>query len=654
MYESFFNLSDQPFKLNPDTRFFFGSRSHNKAMAYLHYGLRQAEGFIVITGEIGAGKSILIGHLVDQLDRSNVIAAHLLTPNLKAEDLLPHILSAFNIEPAGDGKTAEIEAFEDFLFDQMNRGRRVLLIIDEAQNLPVETLEELRILSNLDYDGTPLFQVFLVGQPDFKPIIAAENMEQLRQRIIASYHLNPLNADETTAYIKHRLRVAGWKNDPTFTEKAFELINEASDGVPRRINKLCNRILLYCAIDKRHEVTAKVVRSVVDDLAAEDVSGSPMTLRAPGDDEAHDGMFAATSNGSDGIYEPNPDQLDDAASDDFDGHAEGSDHETAGEAGNAVPVTPSVEDFGDLGDVPARPDQQMAPQQTPQMAPQPAPQPAGPAASMSVANTVADTGVSGDPALEQPGDHPAATPKSPAPKSPEPKSPEPNSPGPNSPGPKIDRIEIAGESAFDRIRRQRTAERNQSASSRPILPIDGGRHVSADHLISPTPDNTQADRNQAEQSADAAMQELAAAIAKVDAPATSLGVAPATPPDSPSISPNSSLASPPQPAPLRMVASAPEGDDGADHAVPSSAQSGLHSGDDPYVLPEHWRASVTKSIDETRSDLRAAHANVSKLRRKLDDIERRRSDSQTRLLARLDRAESMLAELRKDDRIASP
>ena len=278
MYESHFNFSAQPFKLSPDPKFFFGSKSHNKAMSYLHYGLRQAEGFIVITGEIGAGKSMLIGHLLDQLDRSNVVAAHLLTPNLKPEDLLSHVLSAFNIEPASSGKAAEIEAFEDFLFDRMNRGRRVLLIVDEAQNLPAGTIEELRILSNLEYGGTPLFQVFLVGQPEFKAMLGRIDMEQLRQRVIASYHLEPLNAEETRDYVLHRLNVVGWDNNPSFSEAAFELIHEAARGVPRQINKLCNRLLLFCSIDQRDAVDEATVRTVVADLAAEDVSGSPMTL----------------------------------------------------------------------------------------------------------------------------------------------------------------------------------------------------------------------------------------------------------------------------------------------------------------------------------------------------------------------------------------
>ncbi|MBI1366534.1 MAG: AAA family ATPase [Alphaproteobacteria bacterium] len=269
MYEEFFRFNAAPFRLNPDPKFFFGSRSHNKAMAYLHYGLRQAEGFIVITGEIGAGKSILIGHLIDQLDRSNVVAAHLLTANLEPSALLSHVLSAFRIEPSGQGKSAEIEAFEDFLFDQMNRGRRVLLIVDEAQNLPVKTIEELRMLSNMDYDGTPLFQVFLVGQPEFRDILAKPDMEQLRQRVIASYHLEPLGLEETTDYIRHRLTLVGWNNDPVISDDAFAAIFRATGGVPRKINKLCNRILLYCAIEKLHAIDVRVVETVESDLKSE-------------------------------------------------------------------------------------------------------------------------------------------------------------------------------------------------------------------------------------------------------------------------------------------------------------------------------------------------------------------------------------------------
>ena len=269
MFEERFSFSGSPFRLAPDPKFFFGSKSHNKAMSYLHYGLRQAEGFIVITGEIGAGKTMLIGHLLDQLDRSNVVAANLLTPNLEAADLLSHILSAFRIEAAGEGKAAEIEAFEDFLFDQLNHGRRVLLVVDEAQNLPLKTLEELRVLSNMEYDGTPLFQVFLVGQPDFRETMSRADMEQLRQRVIATYHLEPMTREETEGYIKHRLAQVGWTGTPNFTREAFDAIFAATGGLPRKIHKLCNRTLLFAAVENLNHVDGGAVETVLADLIAE-------------------------------------------------------------------------------------------------------------------------------------------------------------------------------------------------------------------------------------------------------------------------------------------------------------------------------------------------------------------------------------------------
>lgn len=291
MYEEFFGFSGSPFRLAPDPKFFFGSKSHNKAMAYLHYGLRQAEGFIVITGEIGAGKSVLIGHLLDQLDRSNVVAANLVTPNLAPEDLLSHILSAFRIEAAGAGKAAEIEAFEDFLYDQMNHGRRALLIVDEAQNLPIHTLEELRVLSNLNYDGTPLFQVFLVGQPDFRDIMARSDMEQLRQRVIASYHLDPMTRAETQKYIEHRLSFVGWSGNPGFSSDAYDAIYAATGGVPRKIHKLCNRILLLCSVEKLAEIDGATVANALSDISTEQ-AGANADRRAD-DDLDVEAAFAA-------------------------------------------------------------------------------------------------------------------------------------------------------------------------------------------------------------------------------------------------------------------------------------------------------------------------------------------------------------------------
>ncbi len=269
MVEEYFGFSSAPFKLSPDARFFFGSKSHTKAMAYLHYGLRQAEGFIVITGEIGAGKSMLIGHMLEQLSDNNVLAAHLLTSQLAPEDLLPHILSSFQIESQSPGRASELEAFEDFLYDNVNRGRRVLLVVDEAQNLPLETIEELRMLTNINYQGTPLFQVFLVGQPEFRSVIARPDMEQLAQRIIATYHLEALDEMETREYIEHRLAVVGRVDKPAFTEEAFEAIYKFTQGVPRRINNLCTRILLFCALEQRDLINSVIVTNVAEELQKE-------------------------------------------------------------------------------------------------------------------------------------------------------------------------------------------------------------------------------------------------------------------------------------------------------------------------------------------------------------------------------------------------
>lgn len=284
MYEEFFSLSGSPFKLNPDPKFFFGSRSHNKAMAYLHYGLKQAEGFIVITGPIGAGKTMVISQLLDQLASSNVIAAQLLTSNIEPDELLDHILSSFRIEPEGAGRTGKLEAFEDYLFDQLNRGRRVLLIMDEAQNLPFETLEELRMLSNIDYDGTPLFQVFLVGQPEFRETLQSSRLEQLRQRVIASYHLENLDEAETREYILHRLSVSGWAGDPVFTDNAFSEIHQETGGRPRRINTVCNRIMLFCSLEGKHEVTGNLARTVIEELHDENLNSKDRAADAPDDE----------------------------------------------------------------------------------------------------------------------------------------------------------------------------------------------------------------------------------------------------------------------------------------------------------------------------------------------------------------------------------
>ena len=282
MVEDFFGFTSAPFRLSPDARFYFQSASHAKALAYLDYGLKQSEGFIVITGEIGAGKSMMIEYLLDDLDRSNTVAATLTVPNITPDALLSHILSAFQIEAVEEGMRGELEALEDFLYDNVNRGRRVLLIVDEAQSLPLETLEQLRILTNMNDQGAPLFQVFLVGQPEFRDILARPGMEQLRQRVIASHHLERLSAQETREYIEHRLTVVGWRDAPLFTEEAFEAIYNHTSGVPRRINTLCTRVLLFCSLEERVLINSAVVTAVADEIAQElDGDGSVEMLPIP-------------------------------------------------------------------------------------------------------------------------------------------------------------------------------------------------------------------------------------------------------------------------------------------------------------------------------------------------------------------------------------
>jgi len=296
MYEDYYGLSTSPFRLTVDPQFFFGSKSHNKAMAYLHYGVKQAEGFIVITGPVGAGKTMLISQLLDQLSASNIVAAQLLTANIQPADLLSRVLSAFCIEPSDEGSAAELEAFEDFLFDQLRSGKRVLLIVDEAQNLLQETLEELRMLSNIDYDGTPLFQIFLIGQPEFRDMLDQPSMQQLQQRIIASHHLEDLSKRETHDYIAHRLSVAGWRKDPVFTDKSVDAIFAETNGRPRCINTLCNRILLYCALEKRHDVTVEVVATVLKELEGEQLSQTRDDVQGAPHDRELDNSAGENSN----------------------------------------------------------------------------------------------------------------------------------------------------------------------------------------------------------------------------------------------------------------------------------------------------------------------------------------------------------------------
>ena len=267
MYTDFYQLSGRPFQLTPDPHFYFDTATHRKAMAYLTYGLSQGEGFIIITGDIGAGKTTLVGHLMETIDRSRLVAAKIVTTQLDADSMLKMVATAFGIPVEGTDKSGVLNRIEQFLRSHHREGRRVLLIIDEAQNLPIAALEELRLLSNFQEGTQALLQIFLLGQPEFRDQLASSvELEQLRQRVIATHHLDPMAREELPQYIAHRLTLCGWNGRPTFTQAAFDSMYDYSGGVPRRLNNLASRVLLFGALEERNDIDEAVVNEVIDDL----------------------------------------------------------------------------------------------------------------------------------------------------------------------------------------------------------------------------------------------------------------------------------------------------------------------------------------------------------------------------------------------------
>ena len=269
MYQAYYQFRAKPFQLSPDPRFFFSSRGHRRAMAYLEYGVHQGEGFIVITGEIGAGKTMLARTLARKLESSqNVVMAQVVSTQLKADDIVRMVAAAFDL-PNTTTKAALLKKLEQFLLACHTQGKRALLVVDEAQNLPAESVEELRMLSNFQCGEKSLLQSFLLGQPEFRRTLQSPSMEQLRQRVIASCHLGPIDGAETEAYIVHRLQTVGWRGDPSFSADAFAAIHEYTGGIPRKINVLCDRVLLMGCLDDKHAFTGKEVAGVIDDLQQE-------------------------------------------------------------------------------------------------------------------------------------------------------------------------------------------------------------------------------------------------------------------------------------------------------------------------------------------------------------------------------------------------
>lgn len=269
MFTNFYNLRAEPFLLTPDERFYFESTVHSQAMAHLTYGLTRGEGFIVITGDVGAGKTTLVKRLIATIDASRIIAAHVVTTLLSGHDLLHMVAAAFGLEDLPKDKSGLLLRLQTFFNETHQQGRRALLIVDEAQNLSEAALEELRMLSNFQIDSAAPFQSFLVGQPQFRRIIAGKDLEQLRQRVIASYHLGPLSSAECGKYLMHRLGQVGWNGDPKFDQSAIGALYRHSGGIPRRINTLGSRLMILGFLDELHAFTAEEVNRVAADLANE-------------------------------------------------------------------------------------------------------------------------------------------------------------------------------------------------------------------------------------------------------------------------------------------------------------------------------------------------------------------------------------------------
>ena len=281
MYNHYFSLKGAPFSIAPDPRYLFMSERHREALAHLLYGIGSGGGFVLLTGEIGAGKTTVCRCFIEQVPE-NCRLAYIFNPKLTVAELLQSVCEEFRIAvPAGQGGVkAYVDAINDYLLASHAQGRNNVLVIDEAQNLSAEVLEQLRLLTNLETSERKLLQIILIGQPELRTMLARPELEQLAQRVIARYHLGPLSEAETGAYIAHRMAVAGFQGAPVFPPAVVPVVHRITHGVPRRINLLCDRALLGAYVENSREVTKKILRTAAGEVFAGEAA-APASAPSP-------------------------------------------------------------------------------------------------------------------------------------------------------------------------------------------------------------------------------------------------------------------------------------------------------------------------------------------------------------------------------------
>jgi general secretion pathway protein A len=280
MYERFYNLRERPFALSPDPDYLYPSRVHREALSYLRYGIEGHAGFIVITGEIGSGKTTLLQAALRGLDRQTSVS-RLVNTMLDARELIEAVMLDFGLEPGqGRSKPHLLRDLARYLVEQRSSGRLALLVIDEAQNLSLPALEEVRMLSNLETEKSKLIQIVLIGQPNLRDVLARPELEQLRQRVTVRYHLQSLDSEETCAYINHRLRRAAIGAPLEFSRDVTDLIHLHSQGLPRKINVIADAVLLFGYGEERHVIDVDLTQEVLEELEATGVIAPPSASTA--------------------------------------------------------------------------------------------------------------------------------------------------------------------------------------------------------------------------------------------------------------------------------------------------------------------------------------------------------------------------------------